>query len=622
MKRFILSLLMCLLFFYGNAQSASDKFNIIPIPAELNPGTGHFKIDASSKIGYTNQQDKKVAELVREHIKNTYQLNLALQEGSQGKSVIHFSSQESDMLRMRESYELSVSPGRIVVKGKEAGLFYGLQTLLQLLPEKNSKSLDIPAVSIKDQPLYAYRGLHLDVSRHMFPVSFIKKYIDYMAAYKLNNFHWHLTDDQGWRIEIKKYPRLTAVGAYREETMIGRHNQGPNYNFDGTPYGGFYTQQEIKEVVAYAAAKHVNVIPEIEMPGHALAALAAYPELACGDRPGPFKVAAAWGVFEDVFCAGKEQTFETLEGILDEVMELFPSSYIHIGGDESPKVRWKACANCQKRIKEQGLKDEHELQSYFVQRMEKYLNSKGRKIIGWDEILEGGLAPNATVMSWRGESGGIAAAKQGHDVIMTAHSNGLYFDLQQSLRDQQEPLNIGGYAGLEKVYLSEPTPKGLTLTEHKYILGVQANLWTEYIATTKKVEYMLFPRLFALAEIAWSKPESKQWEKFSGERVATHLATLDKVGTTYRVPEVIGLRDTSIHAPSYTIERLQPSVKGGKIYYTIDNFDPGDTDLEYTGPVTISAAAGKERIFKAVVISPSGRKSNYITLKLSNAPAK
>jgi len=369
--------------------------------------------------------------------------------------------------------------------------------------------LSVPACLIKDDPQYAYRGMHLDVGRHMFPVASIKRYIDMIALHKMNTFHWHLTEDQGWRIEIRKYPRLAEIGGFRKETLVGSARNRPQV-FDGTRYGGFYTRDEIRQVVEYAKSRFVSVIPEIEMPGHSLAALAAYPELSC--TGGPFEVATRWGVFDDVYCAGKEETFKFLEDVLTEVIELFPGKYIHIGGDECPKSRWEKCPFCQKRIKDEGLKDENELQSYFIQRIEKFLLSKGRNIIGWDEILEGGLAPEATVMSWRGIQGGITAAREKHDVIMTP-VNYVYLNLYQS-EPEGQPIAFEGYLPLERVYSYNPMPEELKPDEQKYILGLQGNLWTEYISTPEILEYMAYPRMFALAETGWTPDRKKDFEDF------------------------------------------------------------------------------------------------------------
>lgn len=359
----------------------------------------------------------------------------------------------------------------------------------------------------------------------MFPVSFVKKYIDLLAYHKFNRFHWHLTEDQGWRIEIKKYPKLQEVAAYRKETLVGNYGSG---KYDGQRYGGFYTQEEVKDIVKYAADRYVTIIPEIEMPGHAVAALTAYPQLGC--TGGPYEVRTTWGVADDVFCAGKEETFAFLQDVLDEVVPLFPGKYVHIGGDECPKTRWKKCPHCQKRIKTEKLKDEHALQSYFIQRIEKYLNGKGKQIIGWDEILEGGLAPNATVMSWRGEEGGIAAAQQGHDVIMTP-GNWCYFDHYQDT-SKTEPLAIGGFTPVSQVYSYEPLPEQLSAEESKHVLGAQANLWTEYIATPEYAEFMAYPRACALAEVVWSPKENKSYDDFV-KRMATHVTRLDQLKVNY-----------------------------------------------------------------------------------------
>lgn len=426
-----------------------------------------------------------------------------------------------------EGYHLSItSEGVQIEANTEAGMFYGFQSMMQLLPVGNGEKPVVSQVEIIDKPRFTWRGLHLDVCRHFFSVEFVKKYIDQMAKYKLNRFHWHLTEDQGWRIEIKKYPQLTKIGAFRKETILDK-NFDP-YIGDGTPHGGYYSQEEIREVVAYAAERFVTVVPEIEMPGHSLAALSAYPRYSC--TGGPFEVGTKWGVFEDIYCT-KEETFTFLTDILDEVVSLFPSEYIHIGGDEAPKARWKKCPDCQRRIREEGLQDEHELQSYFVRRIENHLQQNGRKLIGWDEILEGGLSPGATVMSWRGEEGGIDAARQGHDVIMTPNFV-MYFDHYQGPKDQ-EPLAIGGDSPLDKVYAYDPLPEQLLPEQQKYVLGVQANVWTEYMKTSDHVEYMAYPRVLALSEIAWSVPEKKNLPFFL-EKVNSHAPRLTAAGINFR----------------------------------------------------------------------------------------
>jgi hexosaminidase len=438
------------------------------------------------------------------------------------------------------AYTLTISGNQVIIEGEnEAGAFYGVQSLIQLFPFAKTNSLSIPQLWVKDQPRFAYRGMHLDVARHFFPVEFLKKYIDFIAMHKMNTFHWHLTEDQGWRIEIKKYPKLTSIGAYRNGTTIGRYPGTGNTN---TRYGGYYTQAQIKEIVKYASDRFVEVIPEIELPGHSSAAIAAYPELSCfpdSSTKVPAKIAwngptkgkqvqQTWGVFEDVF-APTETTFKFLENVFDEVIQLFPSKYIHIGGDECPKEAWKKSAFCQQLIKEKGLKDEHGLQSYFIQRVEKYLNSKGKQIIGWDEILEGGLAPNATVMSWRGEEGGIEAAKQKHNVIMTP-GGWMYFDHKQS--KNEDSVTIGGYTTIQKVYSYDPIPKALSAEDAKYVLGAQANVWTEYMTNTKKVEYQIFPRMSALSEVLWTPKEKKNWSNFE-KRLINQFKRYDWLGINY-----------------------------------------------------------------------------------------
>ncbi len=391
----------------------------------------------------------------------------------------------------REGYVLTVKADRVTLNGQtENGVFYGIQTLRKSIPaETKATSILLPAGSIQDEPRFSYRGMHLDVGRHFFPIEFVKKYIDLLALHNMNTFHWHLTEDQGWRIEIKKYPKLTEIGAWRDRTVIGRNTE----EYDNTRYGGFYTQEQAKEIVKYAGERYITVIPEVDLPGHMLAALAAYPEMGC--TGGPYEVCPRWGVFEDVLCIGNEKSMQFLEDVMAEIIDIFPSKYIHIGGDEAPRTRWEKCPKCQARIRTEKLKAdknhtaEDRLQSYCMTRIEKLLNSKGRQIIGWDEILEGDAAPNATVMSWRGSAGGIKAAQLGHDVIMTPNDY-CYFDYYQSEDTRHEPFAIGGFVPLEKVYSLNPTAS-LTEEQAKHILGTQANLWTEYIPTSEQVEYMV-----------------------------------------------------------------------------------------------------------------------------------
>jgi len=500
-----------------------------------------------------------------------------------------------------EGYLLLVTPGSVTISAPaHAGLFYGLQTLRQLLPADAGADRAVPAVRIEDAPRFRYRGMHLDVGRHFFPVAFIKRYIDLMAMYKMNTFHWHLTEDQGWRIEIKKYPRLTEVGSCREETILEK-NFDP-YVGDGIPYCGFYTQDDIREVVAYAAERYVTVMPEIEMPGHSVAALAAYPQLGCTD--GPFEVYTKWGVTEDIYCP-KEETFAFLEDVLTEVINLFPSRYIHIGGDEAPKTRWKASDVAQAVIAREGLADESELQSYFIRRIERFLNAHGRRLVGWDEILEGGLAPEATVMSWRGMEGGIEAARQGHDVIMTPAGH-LYFDYYQG-DPEWEPLAIGGYSPLDRVYAFEPVPEELTPEEARHVLGAQGNVWTEYMATTDYVEYMVFPRLLALSEVVWSPKAARDWDSFAA-RLPAQFRRLDRYGVHYRIPHVMGLEEDRLTLDDHVTVALRALTANTEIRYTLDGSDPTASSPRYTGPLTLRVDT-VGTIVTARAFLPNGRAS-------------
>lgn len=504
---------------------------LIPCPQQVEPQQGSFIFADTTTMDYAagNPEVQAVADFLNELVQPPMGHRLPHNRGGSVRLIL-----DERAAGVQGTYTLSIQQDRIEIRSASAvGLFYGIQTLRQLLPaeierrQPVSSVWSVPCVQISDAPRFSYRGMHLDVGRHFFPVSFIKKYIDLLALHKMNMFHWHLTEDQGWRIEIKKYPRLTEVGAYRAETLIG-HGGRPPFEYDGQRYGGFYTQDQIREVVRYAQSRFVTIIPEIEMPGHSSAALAAYPELGC--TGGPYQVQTRWGVFNDVYCAGNDRVFEFLEDVLDEVVELFPGKYIHIGGDECPKKSWQNCEKCQARIKAEGLKDEHELQSYFIRRIEKYLLSKGRYIIGWDEILEGGLAPQATVMSWRGMDGGIAAARQNHDVIMTPGTH-CYFDHYQA-DPATQPLAIGGFTPLKKVYSFEPVPDELTAAQQKHILGAQGNVWTEYMKTSDHVEYMVFPRATALAEVLWAQKEQKDYGNFL-RRLEQFSKRLDELKVNY-----------------------------------------------------------------------------------------
>lgn len=507
------------------SKTPSDEvLPIVPRPVSSTVYEERVSLANGVTLNATSDDEKQVKNLFESFLK-TKNVKTDAEEDA---TVISFKTVSDTSLR-DEGYRLEIMPGIVSIEAQKGpGLFYGMQSLMQLISAYGN---DIPQAVILDYPRFSYRGLHLDVGRHMFPADFIKKYIDVLAHHKYNRFHWHLTEDQGWRIEIRKFPKLQEIGAYRKETVIGHATtatRGERKNFDGKRYGGFYTQDEIRDIVRYAAERHVTIIPEIELPGHALAALSAYPELGC--TGGPYSAATTWGVFDDVFCAGKEETFRFLEGVFDEVLGLFPSEYIHIGGDECPKTRWKACPHCQKRMKAENRRDEHELQSYFIQRVEKYLNSKGRQIIGWDEILEGGLAPNATVMSWRGEEGGIAAARQNHDVIMTP-GKWCYFDKYQDTA-KTEPLAIGGMTPVKEVYHYEPVPPSLSTEEAKHVLGAQANLWTEYIPTSDHAEYMVYPRASAMSEVLWSPKSARDYNNFL-LRMKEHFERLEEWNVNY-----------------------------------------------------------------------------------------
>ena len=551
------------------------KPSIIPKPLSQKIGNGSFIFNNDVAI-VSEPKLQEVSNYFTLYLKDNYNFEL-----SNNNSTKKITFKIDDSINNDEGYELNVSKNDITIKSKHAkGAFYAVQSLIQLLPlPSDLNSFKIPCLRIKDQPQFTYRGMHLDVGRHFFSVDFIKKYIDLMARLKMNTFHWHLTEDQGWRIEIKKYPKLQEIAAFRKETLIGHYNDQP-HQFDGKPYGGFYTQEQIKEVVAYAKTRQVTIIPEIEMPGHSQAAIAAYPELGCTGEQ--VEVATKWGVFDEVYCP-KESTFKFLEDVIDEVVALFPGKYIHIGGDEAPKTNWKNCEYCQKLIKKEGLKDEHGLQSYFIARMEKYINSKGKQIIGWDEILEGGLAPNATVMSWRGTSGAVQAAKEGHDVILTPGSH-CYFDHYQS-ENENEPLAIGGFLPLEKVYHFNPIPEELSEEESKYVLGAQGNVWTEYMQTEKQVEYMAYPRAVALSEVLWSSPKHKNYSDFI-HRLEQYQKRLDQLEVNY-ANHIYSVKGELINSKGNLAYQLSTTSSSYPIYYSTDKSFPSKL---YSTPITVDTS--------------------------------
>ena len=577
-KKHIILFLVLICFACQENKQIVIEPQIIPAPNNLNITAGEFYLSSNTNLIYDAELEPAVA-----YWESLFTPVFVLNTGK--ANTMRFVLDKS--IKNPEAYILDVNTEEITIKASSPkGVFYAVQSLIQLLPPEfikdgfKSEGINIQTLKIEDNPEFSYRGMHLDVSRHMYPVEFIKKYIDALAMLKMNTFHWHLTDDQGWRIEIKKYPKLQEVAAYRKETLIGHYSNQP-HQFDGKKYGGYYTQEEVKDIVAYAQKRFITVIPEIEMPGHSQAAIAAYPELGCSGEQ--VEVATKWGVFEDIYCP-KEETFKFLENVLDEVVALFPSEYIHIGGDEAPKTQWKNSSESQALIKSEGLKDEHELQNYFITRMEKYLNSKGKQIIGWDEILEGGLAPNATVMSWRGTNGAVEAAKSGHNVVMTPTSH-CYFDYYQSDNDD-EPTAIGGYLPLEKVYGFNPIPEELNSEETKYILGAQGNIWTEYMPTSEQAEYMAFPRILAMSEVVWTNAENKNYEDFVS-RVENFNKRLDVLDINY-ANHLFEINGEMISVNSKSFYKLETLTEGKDIRYTLDGNEPTIASEIYISQIPIS----------------------------------
>ncbi|MEI7584960.1 glycoside hydrolase family 20 protein [Runella sp.] len=611
-------------------QAQDNVYNLIPFPAQFNGGEGQFVVNPQTKIIVTAKDAglKPIAQSLINALKTASKLTLPIAATATptAKNVIYIRQNKALGLGS-EGYKLLVSADRVILEtATPQGAFYGMQTIFQLLPTAvfsptpvENITWAMPVCQIQDKPRFVHRGLMLDVGRYFMPVSFIKKYIDLLAVHKMNVLHWHLTDDQGWRIEIKKYPKLTQIGSKRKETLVGQYSENYPQKFDGKEIGGFYTQAEIKDIVKYAQAKYVTIIPEIEMPGHASAALAAYPELGC-EPTKKYEVATKWGVMTDVFCP-TEQTFTFLQDVLTEVIPLFPGKYIHIGGDECPKDAWQKSAFCQELIKKLNLKDEHELQSYFIKRIEKFVNSKGRAIIGWDEILEGGVAPNATVMSWRGIKGGIEAAKQKHNVIMTPNTY-YYLDYYQA-NPAKEPLAIGGYLPIEKVYEYDPSAE-FSPEEQKYILGVQGNVWTEYMPTPQQVEYMTFPRATAIAEVAWVPSGGKNFEDFA-TRLKEHVKRMDylKVNYSKRILDVKAV--TQFNNQGQLQVRLEKLDSDSKIYYTLDGKEPSTSSTEYVMPITLDkittikaiTTAGARFEEKFFIHRAKGKSYTY-----ANAPAE
>ncbi len=601
----------------AGGKTLTADYGVIPLPREIKmQGEIPYLMKRSATIGYSAGDDSLAhnARLLAGYLKEITGKEHTVAEG-EGDITLRI----DPSVTQPEGYRLTVAADQgVVIAGSTlAGIFYGIQTLRKSLPAEVKGKVEMPAVTINDYPSFAYRGMHLDAARHYFTPDSIKIYLDILALHNVNRFHWHIIDDQGWRIEIKKYPRLTEIGSVRKETVIGR-NSG---EYDGKEYGGFYTQDEVRDIIAYAAERHITIIPEIDLPGHQQATLAAYPELGC--TGGPYEVWGQWGVSDNVICAGNEQAMQLLEDVLAEVIDLFPSEYIHIGGDECPKTRWEKCPKCQARIAGLGIRGdkrhsaEEYLQSYVITRMEKFVESKGRHIIGWDEILEGGLAPNATVMSWRGVRGGIEAAKQEHDVIMTPNSY-LYFDYYQTRDVANEPLGIGGYVPVEQVYSFDPAA-GIPEEFKKYVIGVQANLWTEYITNFRHVEYMLLPRLAALAEVQWSDPATRDYDYFL-QRLVRMMELYDRLGYNY-ARHIFDL--TASVRPDVDSGYLEVTLNHqveGDIYYTLDGTEPTTASPKYASPLRITGDAD----LRAIMIRPNGYRSRILseTFRFNKATVK
>ena len=622
MKKWFISMGMgCLLALAAACSSVqqSADYRVVPLPNEITPMEGKaFTLDNQVKILYPegDADMQRNAGFLAGYVLESTGKTLAVEAGATGSHAI--------VLRLGlqtenpEAYLLEVNEDQVTITGSSAaGVFYGIQTLRKSLPVAKDAQVVLPPVRVNDAPRFAYRGMMLDVCRHFFSLDSVKRYIDMLALHNINRFHWHLTDDQGWRIEIKKYPQLTQIGSQRKETVIGR-NSG---KYDGIPYGGYYTQEEAREIVAYAKDRYITVIPEFEMPGHMQGVLAAFPELGC--TGGPYDVWTQWGVSEDVICAGNDKSLELIKDVLAELIEIFPSEYIHVGGDECPKTRWEKCPKCQAKIRQLGLKDDKEhtaeqrLQSYIITEAEKFLNAHGRKIIGWDEILEGGVAPNATVMAWRGAGEGVKAAKMRHDVIMVPTTY-FYFDYYQTNILDEEPLAIGGYVPIEKVYSFEPYQKELTAEENKHIIGLQANLWTEYITSFRHVEYMVLPRMAALSEIQWTQPQFKDYGDFL-ERMPKMFDIYDIYGYNYarHLFDVKAnfLPDTAAGTLTVTLSTLD----GANIHYTLDGTKPSANSPKYTGLLTLK----ENCTFKAAAIRPAGSSRVYTAeINLNKASLK
>lgn len=627
MKRISFNLMgvLCILFstcFYACSEkrTLNSDYEIIPKPLDVNcKGDASFLLKDGVAVIYpeNNQKMQDNAEFLVDYVEKQTGVKLTSHAGMPVDGAICLTLDLND--DNAEAYKLIVNDKRVCISGaSEAGVFYGIQTLRKSLPVAQDINVNLSAVEIYDKPRFAYRGAMLDVARHFYTVDEVKTFIDMLALHNINRFHWHLTDDQGWRIEIKKYPKLMSVASERKETVVGRWYSGI---YDGKPYGGYYTQDELRDVIDYAAKRHITIIPEVDLPGHMQAALTAYPELGC--TGGPYEVRTIWGVSQDVLCVGNDFTLQFVKDVLSEVADIFPSEYIHIGGDECPKVRWEKCPKCQERIKSLGLKSdakhtkEQRLQSYMIQEAAKYLKEKGKRIIGWTEILEGGLVPDATLMSWIGESGGIEAAHQHHDVIMTPNTY-LYFDYYQSKKVEDEPLAIGGYLPIEKTYNYEPMPKELTEEEQQYIKGVQANLWTEYIPIFSQVQYMVLPRLGAAAEVQWTDPSKKDYKDFL-RRVPHLVAVYDCYGWNYATHVYDVNVDMKADTVNHVLNVQLSTMADDPIYYTLDGQDPTEKSLKYTKPFTIDQSV----VLKTMAVHPDRTsKISVDTIRFNKATLK
>lgn len=627
MKRISFNLMgvLCILFstcFYACSEkrTLNSDYEIIPKPLDVNcKGDASFLLKDGVAVIYpeNNRKMQDNAEFLVDYVEKQTGVKLTSHAGMPVDGAICLTLDLSD--DNAEAYKLIVNDKRVCISGaSEAGVFYGIQTLRKSLPVAQDINVNLSAVEIYDKPRFAYRGAMLDVARHFYTVDEVKTFIDMLALHNINRFHWHLTDDQGWRIEIKKYPKLMSVASERKETVVGRWYSGI---YDGKPYGGYYTQDELRDVIDYAAKRHITIIPEVDLPGHMQAALTAYPELGC--TGGPYEVRTIWGVSQDVLCVGNDFTLQFVKDVLSEVADIFPSEYIHIGGDECPKVRWEKCPKCQERIRSLGLKSdakhtkEQRLQSYMIQEAAKYLKEKGKRIIGWTEILEGGLVPDATLMSWIGESGGIEAAHQHHDVIMTPNTY-LYFDYYQSKKVEDEPLAIGGYLPIEKTYNYEPMPKELTKEEQQYIKGVQANLWTEYIPVFSQVQYMVLPRLGAAAEVQWTDPSKKDYKDFL-RRVPHLVAVYDCYGWNYATHVYDVNVDMKADTVNHVLNVQLSTMADDPIYYTLDGQDPTEKSLKYTKPFTIDQSV----VLKTMAVHPDRTsKISVDTIRFNKATLK